>query len=247
VSSVVFALHSSHRSTFWGHCAHESVLTDLFLVARWPGNVSFDIWPRDHQADSDFILGISAWASTLDLMPLVNKAHTIADDAYILIGKANDKFSLVDLIEEQVNDIDKLVPTIQSTVMNIDSTARNSNIDSNMDEFMPRLDHSVEGIDTEVRNVHAIANITSALVENAALVLATFLDTTMQANATLVEVQAKARALDIMLREANLITTRRYRKSEPRNGRCRALASRPERRRASPARLVADSDVCEFS
>jgi len=148
-----------------------------------------------------FILGISAWASSLYLMPLVEKAHTVADDAYSLLGKANDKFSLVDLIEEQVNDIDKLMPSIQTTVANIDSTARN--IDSNMDAFMPRLDNTVEGIDAEVRTVQAIANRTSALVDSATLVLATILDTTIRANATLAEVQAQARALDAMLREAN--------------------------------------------
>jgi methyl-accepting chemotaxis protein len=148
-----------------------------------------------------FILGISAWASSLYLMPLVDKAHTIADDANILLGKANDKFSLVDLIEEQVNDIDKLIPSIQTTVTNIDSTAQN--IDSNMDEFMPRLDSTVQGIDAEVRNVQGIANRTSALVDSAALALASILDTTTQANATLVEVHAQARALDAMLREAN--------------------------------------------
>ena len=148
-----------------------------------------------------FILGISAWASSLYLMPLVEKAHTVADDAYALLDKANDKFSLVDLIEEQVNDIDKLMPSIQTTVANIDSTARN--IDRNMDAFMPRLDNTVDGIDAEVRAVQAIANRTSALVDSAALVLATILDTTVRANATLVEVQAQARALDTMLREAN--------------------------------------------
>lgn len=148
-----------------------------------------------------FILGISAWASSLYLMPLVEKAHTVADDAYTLLGKANDKFSLVDLIEEQVNDIDKLMPSIQTTVANIDSTARN--IDSNMDAFMPRLDNTVEGIDAEVRTVQAIANRTSALVDSATLVLATILDTTIRANATLAEVQTQARALDVMLREAN--------------------------------------------
>lgn len=148
-----------------------------------------------------FILGISAWASSLYLMPLVEKAHTVADDAYTLLGKANDKFSLVDLIEEQVNDIDKLMPSIQTTVANIDSTARN--IDSNMDTFMPRLDTTVDSIDAEVYNIQAIANRTSALVDSAALVLATILDTTIRANATLVEVQAQARALDTMLREAN--------------------------------------------
>jgi methyl-accepting chemotaxis protein len=148
-----------------------------------------------------FILGISAWASSLYLMPLVDKAHTIADDANILLGKANDKFSLVDLIEEQVNDIDKLIPSIQTTVTNIDSTAQN--IDSNMDEFMPRLDSTVQGIDAEVRNVQGIANRTSALVDSAALALASILDTTTQAKATLVEVHAQARALDAMLREAN--------------------------------------------
>jgi phage shock protein A len=134
-------------------------------------------------------------------MPLVEKAHTVADDAYALLDKANDKFSLVDLIEEQVNDIDKLMPSIQTTVANIDSTARN--IDRNMDAFMPRLDNTVDGIDAEVRAVQAIANRTSALVDSAALVLATILDTTVRANATLVEVQAQARALDTMLREAN--------------------------------------------
>jgi len=148
-----------------------------------------------------FILGISAWASSLYLMPLVQKAHTVADDAYALIEKANDKFSLVDLIEEQVNDIDKLMPSIQTTVDTIDSTARN--IDSNMNAFMPRLDNTVDGIDAEVRTVRAIANRTSALVDSATLVLATILDTTVRANATLAEVQAQARALDTMLREAN--------------------------------------------
>lgn len=148
-----------------------------------------------------FILGISAWASSLYLMPLVQKAHTVADDAYALIEKANDKFSLVDLIEEQVNDIDKLMPSIQTTVDTIDSTARN--INSNMNAFMPRLDNTVDGIDAEVRTVRAIANRTSALVDSATLVLATILDTTVRANATLAEVQAQARALDTMLREAN--------------------------------------------
>jgi hypothetical protein len=40
-------------------------------------------------------------------------------------------------------------------------------------------------------------------VDSATLVLATILDTTIRANATLAEVQAQARALDAMLREAN--------------------------------------------
>ena len=148
-----------------------------------------------------FILGMSAWASVLYLMPLIEKAHTLADDAQDLMERVNDRFSLVDLIEEQVSDIDELMPTLQTTVMNVFSTAHN--IDSNMTEFMPRLDHTVNGIDAEVRNVEAIADRTRALLDNTALVLATILDTTIQANATLVEVQAQARALDIMLREAN--------------------------------------------
>jgi hypothetical protein len=148
-----------------------------------------------------FILGISSFAGSIYLMPLINKAHAIADDAQDLIYKANEKFSLVDLIEEQVIDIDKLMPAIQTTVMNVNSTAHN--IDSNMDEFMPRLHDTVNGIDTEVRNVKAIANRTSLLLDNTALVLGTILDTTRQANATLVEVQAQARALDILLRDAN--------------------------------------------
>jgi len=147
------------------------------------------------------ILAISAWASTLYLMPLVEKAHVVADDAYVLLGKANDKFAVVDLIEEQVQDIDKLMPAIETTVAHIDSTARN--IDSNVDALVPRLGNAVEGIDAQVHAVKAIANRTSALVDGAALVLAAILDTAVRANATLGEVQAQARALDAMLREAN--------------------------------------------
>jgi hypothetical protein len=148
-----------------------------------------------------FILGASAWASILYVMPLIEKAHALADDAQNLMEKVNGRFSLVDMIEEQVVDIDKLMPTLQTTVANVYSTAQN--VDSNMDEFTPRLNHTVNGIDTEVRNVKAIANRTSVLLDNTALVLAAILETTVQANATLVEVQAQARALDIMLLETN--------------------------------------------
>lgn len=148
-----------------------------------------------------FILGISAWASNIYLMPLVNKAHTIADEAHALIAKTNDKFSLVGAIEKQVDNIDQLMPNIQKTVTNVDSTALG--IDASMKTLLPRLFNTVDTIDTQVLHVEKIANRTRALVDDAGLVLHSILNTTLQANATVVDIQAQARALDLMLREAN--------------------------------------------
>jgi archaellum component FlaC len=148
-----------------------------------------------------FILGISAWASSLYLMPLVDKAYTVADDAHILIEKANEKFSLVDFIEEQVNDIDRILPSIQTTVTNIDSTTQS--INGNMNDLMPRLHTTVDNIDAEVRIVHSLANRTGFLVDDAALALGAISFMMAQANVTLFDIQAQARALDIILRDAN--------------------------------------------
>jgi hypothetical protein len=63
------------------------------------------------------IFAISAWAASLYVMPLVEKAHRIADEGYALITKANTKFELVDEIEEQVKELDDIIPTIKSTVV----------------------------------------------------------------------------------------------------------------------------------
>lgn len=147
------------------------------------------------------ILGISAWASSIYLMPLVNKAHTIADEAHLLISKTNEKFSLVDQIEEQVNNIDNLLPAMKQTVTNVDATALH--IDTNTKVLMPRLFDTVDNINAQVRNINNIANTTSVLVDNAGLVLYIIHNTTVQANATLVDIQAQARALDVLLRDAN--------------------------------------------
>ena len=147
------------------------------------------------------ILALTSFASSIYVLPLINKAHVLADDAQGLVKRVNERFSLVDLIEEQVLDIDTLMPSLKTTVANVDSAAQN--VGSNMDELMPRIQNTVSGIDTEVRSVKALANKTSVLLDNTAVVLAAILETTLQANATLVGVQAQARALDAMLRETN--------------------------------------------
>lgn len=147
------------------------------------------------------MLALTSFASSIYVLPLINKAHVLADDAQGLVKRVNERFSLVDLIEEQVLDIDTLMPKLTTTVANVDSTAQNVN--SNMDELMPRIQNTVSGIDAEVRTVKALANKTSVLVDNTAVVLAAILETTLQANATLVGVQAQARALDALLHETN--------------------------------------------
>jgi len=122
------------------------------------------------------ILGMSTWVGILYLMPLIEKAYALADDAQIFIDEVKDKFSIMDLVEEQMIDIDKLMPAIKNTV---------------------------NDINTEVRNVQAIASRTNALLDNSELVLAMILNTTKQFDATLVEMQAQARAMDVILLEAN--------------------------------------------
>jgi hypothetical protein len=49
-------------------------------------------------------------------LPLVQKAHALADKADILVAKSLEKFAIVDLVEKQARDMEKLLPQIQDLV-----------------------------------------------------------------------------------------------------------------------------------
>jgi peptidoglycan hydrolase CwlO-like protein len=147
------------------------------------------------------IFAISAWAASLYVMPLVEKAHRIADEGYALITKANTKFELVDEIEEQVQELDAIIPTIKSTVVKMNEK---------LDEFAPKLqatvtniDSSIKDINKEVLLVRIVASKTKNLVDDANMGLGIMMSVTVFANATLHEVQLQARELNLMLVEVN--------------------------------------------
>ena len=99
------------------------------------------------------IFAISAWAASLYVMPLVEKAHRIADEGYALITKANTKFELVDEIEEQVKELDDIIPTIKSTVVKMNEK---------LDEFAPKLQATVANRDSSIKDINKEVLLVSA-------------------------------------------------------------------------------------
>jgi methyl-accepting chemotaxis protein len=147
------------------------------------------------------IFAFTAWAASLYVMPLVEKAHCIADEGYSLITKASTKFELVDEIEEQVKELDDIIPTIKSTVVKMNEK---------LDEFTPKLQatvtnihSSIQDINKEVLLVRTVTSKTKNLVDDANMALGIMMSVTVYANATLHEVQLQARELNLMLVEVN--------------------------------------------
>jgi hypothetical protein len=59
------------------------------------------------------IVASGAWAGMTYALPLVQK---LADKADILVAKSLEKFAIVDLVEKQARDMEKLLPQIQDLV-----------------------------------------------------------------------------------------------------------------------------------